>query len=230
MAESHPRSLVSACSQPPHFLEVLETMAGSPAVDGPLFWTPAKVGTRRAERRFDTTRQNSTLSVVFAHVHRIGGRCGTSRNMLRDRALVPLSQQHHNGLALCVLTDRSLQADDSPDNAARLAARALDRYDLEIANHFAVEEEVVFPMIERELGAYPILDELIAEHRHVERVADQLRLAPEAATLRELTGLLRAHIRHEESQLFEVVQQRLSRKVLDAMGAEVDSKAVRIPI
>ena len=150
--------------------------------------------------------------------------------MLRDRALVPLSQQHHNGLALCVLTDRSLQADDSPDNAARLAARALDRYDLEIANHFAVEEEVVFPLIERELGEYPILDELIAEHRHVERVVDQLRLAPEAATLRELTSVLRSHIRREESDLFEVIQQRLSRKVLDAMGAEVDTKAVRIPI
>jgi hemerythrin-like domain-containing protein len=150
--------------------------------------------------------------------------------MLRDRALVPLSQQHHNGLALCVLTDRSLQADDSPDNAARLAARALDRYDLEIANHFAVEEEVVFPLIERELGEYPILDELIAEHRHVERVVEQLRLAPEAATLRELTSVLRSHIRREESDLFEVIQQRLSRKVLDAMGAEVDTKAVRIPI
>jgi hemerythrin-like domain-containing protein len=150
--------------------------------------------------------------------------------MLRDRALVPLSQQHHNGLALCVLTDRSLQADDSPDNAARLAARALDRYDLEIANHFAVEEEVVFPLIQRELGEYPILDELIAEHRHVERVVDQLRLAPEAATLRELTSVLRSHIRREESDLFEVIQQRLSRKVLDAMGAEVDTKAVRIPI
>jgi hemerythrin-like domain-containing protein len=150
--------------------------------------------------------------------------------MLRDRALVPLSQQHHNGLALCVLTDRSLQADDSPDNAARLATRALDRYDLEIANHFAVEEEVVFPLIERELGEYPILDELIAEHRHVERVVEQLRLAPEAATLRELTSVLRSHIRREESDLFEVIQQRLSRKVLDAMGAEVDTKAVRIPI
>lgn len=160
----------------------------------------------------------------------MAGRCGTSRNMLRDRALVPLSQQHHNGLALCVLTDRSLQADDSPDNAARLATRALDRYDLEIANHFAVEEEVVFPLIERELGEYPILDELIAEHRHVERVVEQLRLAPEAATLRELTSVLRSHIRREESDLFEVIQQRLSRKVLDAMGAEVDTKAVRIPI
>jgi hemerythrin-like domain-containing protein len=150
--------------------------------------------------------------------------------MLRDRALVPLSQQHHNGLALCVLTDRSLQADDSPDNAARLAARALDRYDLEIANHFAVEEEVVFPMIERELGHCPILAELIAEHRHVEEVVDQLRIAPEASALRELTTLLRTHIRREENELFEKIQQRLSRKVLDAMGSEVDTRAVRIPM
>ena len=43
--------------------------------------------------------------------------------MLRDPSLIPLSHQHHNGLALCVLTRRSLAADSSPGNIAKLARR-----------------------------------------------------------------------------------------------------------
>lgn len=60
--------------------------------------------------------------------------------MLRDRSLVPLSHQHHNGPALCVLTERSLRADASPDNVAKLAKRTVERYEAELVNHFAIEE------------------------------------------------------------------------------------------
>jgi hemerythrin-like domain-containing protein len=150
--------------------------------------------------------------------------------MLRDRALVPLSQQHHNGLALCVLTERSLEGGVLPETVARVAARAVDRWDLEISNHLAVEEEVVFPAIIQELGEYPLVDEIVAEHRQLERVVDQLRVAPEAGLLRQFTDLLRKHIRREENDLFEDIQRRLPRKLLDALGAEIDTKAVRIPM
>jgi hemerythrin-like domain-containing protein len=150
--------------------------------------------------------------------------------MLRDRALVPLSQQHHNGLALCVLTERSLEGGVLPETVARVAARAVDRWDLEISNHLAVEEEVVFPAIVQALGEYPLVDEIVAEHRQLERVVDQLRVAPEAGLLRQFTDLLRKHIRREENDLFEDIQRRLPRKLLDALGAEIDTKAVRIPM
>jgi hemerythrin-like domain-containing protein len=150
--------------------------------------------------------------------------------MLRDRALVPLSQQHHNGLALCVLTDRALEGGASPETVARLAARAVDRYDLEISNHFAIEEEVVFPAIEQELGAQAVVADLVAEHRQLERIVDHLRTAADADTLRQFSALLRRHIRREENELFEAVQQRMPRKVLDALGAEIDTRAVRLPL
>ena len=38
------------------------------------------------------------------------------------------------------------------------------------------------------------------------------------------------HIRREENELFEDMQRQLSRKTLDALGAIVDARAVRIPI
>ena len=99
--------------------------------------------------------------------------------MLRDPNLIPLSRQHHNGLALCVLTRRSLEADSSTANVARLAQRAIDRYEIELANHFAIEEEVLFPAC----GELPLVSELIAEHRALERMIGALRENPSAETL-----------------------------------------------
>jgi hemerythrin-like domain-containing protein len=144
--------------------------------------------------------------------------------MLRDPSLIPLSHQHHNGLALCVLTRRSLAADASPANIAKLAQRAIDRYELELVNHFEIEEQVLFP----ECGTHPLVDSLIAEHRALESFIAGLRDSPSAALLEQFCELLSAHIRREESELFENIQRTLSPDVLLRLGAEIDRRAVRI--
>ena len=75
--------------------------------------------------------------------------------MRRDSSLIPLSHQHHNGLALCVMTRRALAADPAPGNVAKLARRAIDRYELELANHFEIEEQVLFPACGRRTLSIP---------------------------------------------------------------------------
>ncbi len=144
--------------------------------------------------------------------------------MLRDPSLIPLSHQHHNGLAMCVLARRSLAADSSPANIAKLAQRVIDRYELELINHFEIEEQVLFPAC----GSLPIVSELVAEHRVVERLVAQLREAPSAQLLEQFCELLPRHIRREESELFEQAQRTISREVLDRLGREIDQRAVRI--
>jgi hemerythrin-like domain-containing protein len=144
--------------------------------------------------------------------------------MLRDPSLVPLSQQHHNGLALCVLARRSLSADSSAENVARLARRVIERYEVELANHFEIEEQVLFP----ECGPMALISELLAEHRTLEALVAQLGTAPSAAVLEEFCSLLTGHIRREESELFEQIQRALPRDALDRAGREIDRRAVRI--
>jgi len=144
--------------------------------------------------------------------------------MLRDPSLIPLSHQHHNGLALGVLTRRSLAADESPENVAKLARRVIDRYELELVNHFEIEEQVLFPAC----ASMPIVAGLIADHRALEGLVAQLRTAPTPGLLREFCDLLSAHIRREESELFEAVQRTLPREVLDQAGREIDRRAVRV--
>jgi len=144
--------------------------------------------------------------------------------MLRDPSLIPLSHQHHNGLSLCVLTRRSLAADTSPANIAKLARRAIDRYELELVNHFEIEEQVLFPAC----APLPLIDSLLADHRALESLIATLRVSPSAALLEEFCALLSAHIRREESELFEHIQRTLPPDVLLRLGAEIDRRAIRI--
>jgi len=144
--------------------------------------------------------------------------------MLRDPSLIPLSHQHHNGLALCVMTRRSLAADGSPDNVAKLARRAIDRYELELVNHFEIEEQVLFPAC----GAMPLIQELLAEHRAIEGMIARLREASSVELLEQFCTLLAAHIRREERELFEQAQTTIPRQMLDELGVEIDRRAIRV--
>jgi hemerythrin-like domain-containing protein len=147
--------------------------------------------------------------------------------MRRDPSLIPLSRQHHNGLALGLLTRRSLGEDATAANVARLARRAVDYYDLELANHFEIEEQLLFPAVAHGLGELLLLAELVAQHREVERLIGQLRAAPSADLLEQVCGLLTEHIRREERELFEVAQSSLPESVLRELGAAIEAKAVQ---
>ena len=99
--------------------------------------------------------------------------------MLRDPALIPLSHQHHNGLALCVLTARALVSDRSDAAISRLARRVIDRYEIELTNHFGIEEQLLFPLIERELGGMAMSDYIRREENELFQDIQQ-RLPKEA--------------------------------------------------
>jgi len=144
--------------------------------------------------------------------------------MLRDPSLIPLSHQHHNGLALCVMTRRSLAADPSAENLAKLARRIVDRFELELVNHFEIEEQVLFPAC----GALPIIAELIREHRDIEAIVGEVRTAPQPDILEAFCEILTRHIRREENELFQEIQRTLAPEELERLGREIDARAVRI--
>ena len=144
--------------------------------------------------------------------------------MLRDASLIPLSHQHHNGLALCILVRRSLAADASPHNVEKSARRVIDRFEIELTNHFEIEEQVLFPLC----GAIPLIGELIAQHRAIEALVVSLRTLPTAELLEQFCELLTRHIRLEENELFQEIQRTFPRDVLDAIGLEIDRRAVRV--
>ena len=143
--------------------------------------------------------------------------------MLRDKSLIPLSHQHHNGLALCVLTERDLRSDSSAEAVARQAQRIIDRFEIELVNHFAVEEEILFPACPS-----PLVDELIEEHREMERIVEQLRTQSTLDLVRKFVGVIRGHIRREENDLFQQIQDDLPPTTLDDLGKQIDAQVVRV--
>jgi hemerythrin-like domain-containing protein len=144
--------------------------------------------------------------------------------MLRHPSLIPLSRQHHNGLALGVLGRRVLAEDRSPDGVAAVARQVLDYFDLELVNHFEIEEQVVFPAC----GPAPVVGELVADHRALEAMIAELRVTPAEDLLEKFFTRLTDHIRREERELFEEIQRTLPAEVLERAGAEIERGIARV--
>ena len=151
--------------------------------------------------------------------------------MLRDPSLIPLSHQHQHGLALAVLIERGLKADSSPQKTTELCGKLADMFELELVHHFEVEEQVLFPAVRDSLASDAIVDQLIAQHREMESLAGRLAAAPESERiplLSEFGELLSRHIRIEERQLFEEVQEKLPPQDLSELGARIDGRLRKV--
>jgi len=139
--------------------------------------------------------------------------------MLRHPSLRPLSRQHHHALALCVLIRRELGG-AAPDLEA-LSRTALREFDSAIRQHFALEEQVLFPAITAELGPMPVIARLLEEHRRLEQLAAEIAAMRSAPALSAFAALLNDHVRLEENELFEPVQARLKPETLARLGSEL---------
>ncbi len=136
--------------------------------------------------------------------------------MLRHPSLRPLSRQHHHALALCVLIRRGLGG-EQPDIEG-LARRVRRDFDHEIRAHFDAEERILFPEARQAAGLEPLIERLLGEHRRLEALVAQLAAQPAAAALEEFAALLYSHVRVEENELFEQLQQRLDAGALARLG------------
>jgi hemerythrin-like domain-containing protein len=141
--------------------------------------------------------------------------------MLRNKNLIPLSRQHQHALALCVRIDRAIQAGEV-DLAAWQEEMRLS-FDQEIQYHFTAEEKELFPIAEQFSDLQPLVKQLLAEHATLRDFFSQARSGDLNNTMLKSFGeLLSSHIRKEERQLFEGLQQRMDTQTLDALGASLD--------
>jgi hemerythrin-like domain-containing protein len=142
--------------------------------------------------------------------------------MLRDKSLIPLSHQHQRALALCVRIDRAQPI--PPADAEAWQSEIQHHFEEEINIHFSAEENVLFPAARRFPALHPLLEELIADHADLRKSFSQAEeRSLSAEKLPEFAQQLSGHIRKEERQLFERLQQLMKPEELVNLGSALDA-------
>lgn len=142
------------------------------------------------------------------------GRWDLKRRARRHNSLVPLSHEHHYALILCLRIHKGLPEHRTDRDWIRIkVGHAIEFFETELVVHFQAEERFLFPEMRDMAEAREILDELLAEHRKMDRLVKQLRdRGGESlvSALTEFADTLEAHIRKEERALFPVYEREAS--------------------
>jgi hypothetical protein len=155
----------------------------------------------------------------------------------RHDALVPLSHDHRNALALAFRLQHPAPPGrvtpttpaSTPDSRA---AETVGFFREHLIRHFAIEEQLLFPAL---CAAYPpgtpehtLIVELVAEHRKLEELCGTIEMASGSdrlpAALTAFADVLERHIRREERGLFAHFPGALARDVVTALQAEIHSR------
>jgi iron-sulfur cluster repair protein YtfE (RIC family) len=145
---------------------------------------------------------------------------------MRHPSLIPLSHDHHHGLALALRCRKQALGQIKPVGAAGLrerAAEVLAFYDSNLIAHFRAEEEVLFPKL-RSMApqSAPVIADLLRDHEQIRQAMSQLKAgAGLAKIVFDLGDLLERHIRREERDLFPLFEQHVREREAELFGAEL---------
>ena len=149
--------------------------------------------------------------------------------MLRNKNLIPLSRQHQHALALCVRIERASPI--SKDDLAAWQEEIAQFFASETSAHFSVEEKVIFPVAIKFAELKPLVHDLLLDHGDLKEMCaaatEQTMSSGEIVTLAKR---LSEHIRKEERQLFERMQQLMSPEELAALGKQLDLAWTEFPV
>jgi hemerythrin-like domain-containing protein len=141
-----------------------------------------------------------------------------------------LSQEHHEIEELFVRLEELANTRDTPDaSGERAEARLIaDQVIMELARHWAAEEQHVYPAVLRHLpAAWRVADRELAEHAKAERNAKALdRLDPDDdefwIRVEVLISVVREHVRAEEEDVFPRLRDAVPRDELLELGRRVE--------
>ena len=142
----------------------------------------------------------------------------------RHPSLIPLSHDHHHGLALALRCRKQALGQLKPMGAAGLRERAkefLAFYTSNLIPHFKAEEDVLFPALRDAVPeSVQIIDGLAQDHAQIRRTMPQLEAGTGLAKLIfDLGDLLERHIRKEERELFPLFEQHMRNPEAEAISA-----------
>jgi len=145
---------------------------------------------------------------------------------MRHPSLIPLSHDHHHGLALALRCRKQALGQLKPMGLKGLKERAQELRDFfanNLVRHFRAEEEALFPKLRQLVPeSAALLDQLARDHRQLRDAISQLDGEVALGKLVfDLGDLLERHIRKEERELFPLFEQHIGETGAETVGDEI---------
>lgn len=137
--------------------------------------------------------------------------------MKRHPSLIPLSRFHRSVLFLALVCKKNAPpVKGYPQDLEGKRDYAISFYDRQLKAHMQVEEESLFHQVKgKSVEIDELINELCAEHRQLEALIAALPDSTDLPVdLDEFGQLLEKHVRKEERQLFQHIQNTLTEEEL----------------
>lgn len=127
----------------------------------------------------------------------------------RHPSLQPWSREHHDILMLCLKIRQAVARHVEPE---RITAYLAWTWENSVREHMQSEEKDVFPLIGT---SHPLVRRALKEHETLRELF--LKTTNTNDSLMELERLLVSHVRFEERELFELMQEDLSPEAISTI-------------
>ncbi|MGE5595866.1 MAG: hypothetical protein ACM3S1_07510 [Hyphomicrobiales bacterium] len=148
--------------------------------------------------------------------------------MKRDAALVRLSWDHHHALVMARRIELELpEADD--EGVERLYADLIGFWAAGLLPHFRGEQECLLARLIRYVPPeHEAVQRTHLDHLYMEGLVATMRDSADPgerrAALARFGATLKAHVRWEEAQLFQLTQERFDADDMAALGRDLDEQ------
>lgn len=138
----------------------------------------------------------------------------------RSVQLQPLSREHHDGLLFVWKIKQGLE---NRTNLEKLKEYTSWYWRHHIKPHFFQEEKVLVPFMP---AGHPMAVQLKKEHDYIRELILNIDREPDRHDFNRLANLVETHIRFEERELFQYLEEQLSQEQL----AEIYMKLEQHPV
>ncbi|MCK6649465.1 MAG: hemerythrin domain-containing protein [Bacteroidia bacterium] len=134
----------------------------------------------------------------------------------RSAAIVEFSKDHHFALLLVWKIKEGLKRSI---DSKRISKYVIHFFDIDLIHHFADEEKFLFSKLP---SNNPLRIQAEEEHKNIKQMVDELKQNSENQDLlKSFAEALEKHIRFEERELFNHLQENVSDNVLKEIASSV---------
>ena len=147
--------------------------------------------------------------------------------MKRHQSLINLSKDHYHGLVLAQMIKKGApQYKGMPGTLKGKLEYTLTFWSKDLTRHFEEEEKILLPfIINKNDHLDSLCNKMLQDHKEIKEIIEKLNLDNNTESLlNDLGFLLERHIRMEEREMFETIQNTFSDEELTELSRKFTEK------